>query len=52
MLGEENLAFFRKDIALTKVMDMLYNEAKITLVKAEDLEAKKADEKSEEGKDK
>lgn len=52
MLGEENLVFFRKDIALTKVMDMLYNEAKITLVKAEDLEAKKADEKSEEGKDK
>ena len=52
MLGEENLAFFRKDIALTKVMDMLYSEAKITLVKAEDLEAKKADEKSEEGKDK
>ena len=52
MLGEENLAFFRKDIALTKVMDMLYNEAKITLVKAKDLEAKKADEKSEEGKDK
>ena len=52
MLGEENLAFFRKDIALTKVMDMLYNEAKITLVKAKDLEAKKAEEKSEEGKDK
>lgn len=52
MLGEENLAFFRKDIALTKVMDMLYNEAKITLVKAEDLEAKNAEEKSEEGKDK
>ena len=52
MLGEENLAFFRKDIALTKVMDMLYNEAKITLVKAEDLEEKKAEEKSEEGKDK
>ena len=52
MLGEENLAFFRKDIALTKVMDMLYNEAKITLVKATDLEAKKAEEKSEEGKDK
>jgi trigger factor len=42
MLGEENLAFFRKDIALTKVMDMLYNEAKITLVKAKDLEAKNA----------
>ena len=52
MLGEENLAFFRKDIALTKVMDMLYNEAKITLVKAKDLEAKNAEEKSEEGKDK
>ena len=52
MLGEENLAFFRKDIALTKVMDMLYNEAKITLVKTKDLEAKKAEEKSEEGKDK
>lgn len=52
MLGEENLAFFRKDIALTKVMDMLYNEAKITLVKAKDLEAKKAEEESEEGKDK
>lgn len=52
MLGEENLAFFRKDIALTKVMDMLYNEAKITLVKAKELEAKKAEEKSEEGKDK
>lgn len=52
MLGEENLAFFRKDIALTKVMDMLYNEAKITLVKAKDLEEKKAEEKSEEGKDK
>ncbi len=52
MFGEENLAFFRKDIALTKVMDMLYNEAKITLVKAKDLEAKKAEEKSEEGKDK
>ena len=56
MLGEENLAFFRKDIALTKVMDMLYNEAKITMVKAADIEAKKAEdkpeEKSEEGKDK
>lgn len=52
MLGEENLAFFRKDIALTKVMDMLYNEAKITLVKAKELEAKNAEEKSEEGKDK
>ena len=52
MLGEENLAFFRKDIALTKVMDMLYNEAKITLVKAKDIEAKKAEEESEEGKDK
>ncbi len=52
MLGEENLAFFRKDIALTKVMDMLYNEAKITLVKAKDFEAKNAEEKSEEGKDK
>ena len=52
MLGEENLAFFRKDIALTKVMDMLYNEAKITLVKAKDLEAKNAEEKSEEGRDK
>lgn len=52
MLGEENLAFFRKDIALTKVMDMLYNEAKITLVNAKDLEAKNAEEKSEEGKDK
>ena len=52
MLGEENLAFFRKDIALTKVMDMLCNEAKITLVKAKDLEAKNAEEKSEEGKDK
>ncbi len=52
MLGEENLAFFRKDIALTKVMDMLYNEAKITLVKAKDLEAKNVEEKSEEGKDK
>lgn len=52
MLGEENLAFFRKDIALTKVMDMLYNEAKITLVKAKDLEVKKAEEESEEGKDK
>lgn len=52
MLGEENLAFFRKDIALTKVMDMLYNEAKITLVKAKDLEVKNAEEKSEEGKDK
>ena len=52
MLGEENLAFFCKDIALTKVMDMLYNEAKITLVKAKDLEAKKAEEKSEEGRDK
>lgn len=52
MLGEENLAFFCKDIALTKVMDMLYNEAKITLVKAKELEAKNAEEKSEEGKDK
>ena len=56
MLGEDNLAFFRKDIALTKVMDMLYNEAKITMVKAADIEAKKAEdkpeEKSEEGKDK
>ena len=56
MLGEDNLAFFRKDIALTKVMDMLYNEAKITMVKAADIEAKKAEdkpeEKSEKGKDK
>ncbi|MDY6037440.1 MAG: trigger factor [Eubacterium sp.] len=41
MLGEENIAFFRKDIALTKVMDMLYKEAKITMVKAKDIEERK-----------
>ncbi len=33
MLGEDSLGYFRKDIVITKVIDMLYDEAKVKKVK-------------------
>lgn len=33
MIGEDNMSYFRRDIQMTKVMDMLYKEAKINKVK-------------------
>lgn len=47
MIGLENLTYFQKDIQLRKVIDMLYDEAKVTKVeKKED----KKEEKEEEDK--
>lgn len=40
MIGEESIDFFKKDIILTKVMDLLYDNAKINKVKAEDVKEK------------
>ncbi len=40
MLGEDSIEFFKKDIILTKVMDFLYDNAKISKVKAEDIKEK------------
>jgi len=59
MIGIENLTYFQKDIQITKVIDMLYNNAKITEVEPkkidppeikDDKESKKAEdvEKTEE----
>ena len=36
MIGEDNIGYFRKDIALTKVMDLIYNNAKIKTRSAEE----------------
>lgn len=43
MIGVENLTYFMKDIQLKKVIDMLYGNAKVNFVKAEDV-AKEAEE--------
>lgn len=43
-LGEDGLTYFRKDIALTKVMNMLYDEAKINMISEEEAAAKMAAE--------
>ena len=59
MIGIENLTYFQKDIQITKVIDMLYDNAKITEVEPkkidpaeikDDKESKKAEdvEKTEE----
>ena len=63
-LGEDGLTYFRKDIALTKVMNMLYDEAKINMISEEeaaakmaaelaknDAKAEEASKKAEEGED-
>ncbi len=62
MIGEDNIGYFRKDIALTKVMDLIYNNAKINLISEEEAAARMAEEvkkqaeageeKAEEGEDK
>ena len=62
MIGEDNIGYFRKDIALTKVMDLIYNNAKINLISEEEAAARMAEEvkkqaeageeQAEEGEDK
>ncbi len=44
MIGVENMTYFMKDIQLKKVIDLLYDNAKITFVKPEE---KKEEEKAE-----
>lgn len=46
MIGADNMKFFKKDIQLKKVIDMLYDQAKVTKVeKAEEAPAEEAEEK-------
>ncbi len=62
MIGEDNIGYFRKDIALTKVMDLIYDNAKVTLISEEEAAARMAEEvkqqaeaagdEAEEGEDK
>ena len=43
MIGEENLSYFKKDILITKVIDLLYDQAEVT-----EVEPKAAEPESEE----
>lgn len=46
MIGADNMKFFKKDIQLKKVIDMLYDQAKVTKVeKAEEAPEEEAEEK-------
>ena len=46
MIGADNMKFFKKDIQLKKVIDMLYDQAKVTKVeKAEEAPAEEVEEK-------
>ncbi|MGN0659987.1 MAG: trigger factor [Emergencia sp.] len=49
MIGEANMPFFKKDIQLKKVIDLLYDNAKVTMVepKEEEPEAEAAEEAEE-----
>ena len=42
MIGTDNLTFFKKDIQLKKVIDMLYDKAKVSKVEKKAEEPKEA----------
>lgn len=49
MIGIENITFFQKDLKLRKVIDLLFDKAKVTLKEVENSEEEKAEEKTEKG---
>ncbi len=47
LIGEDNMEYFKKDIMITKVINYLYDNAKVSVVKPEKKTTKKAAEKTE-----